>query len=30
MLKMKGYDAASAFVERHSRILERQSREIPD
>jgi len=30
MLKMKGYDAASAFMERHSRILERQSREIPD
>lgn len=30
MLKMKGYDAASAFIERHSRILERQSREKSD
>jgi HPr kinase/phosphorylase len=28
MLKMKGYDAASAFIERHSRILQRQNREI--
>jgi HPr kinase/phosphorylase len=25
MLKMKGYDAASAFIERHSRMLQRQS-----
>ncbi len=30
MLKMKGYDAASAFIERHSRILERQNRDTPD
>ena len=30
MLKMKGYDAASAFIERHSRILERQNRDAPD
>jgi HPr kinase/phosphorylase len=28
MLKMKGYDAASAFIERHSMILQRQHREI--
>ncbi len=28
MLKMKGFDAASEFIERHSRILERQSRGI--
>jgi len=28
MLKMKGYDAASAFIERHSRILQRQNRDI--
>ena len=28
MLKMKGYDAASAFIERHSPILQRQNREI--
>jgi len=28
MLKMKGYDAASAFIERHSQILQRQNREI--
>ncbi len=28
MLKMKGYDAASAFIERHSMILQRQNREI--
>ncbi len=28
MLKMKGYDAASAFVERHSRILSRKEQEI--
>jgi HPr kinase/phosphorylase len=28
MLKMKGYDAASAFIERHSLILQRQNREI--
>jgi len=27
MLKMKGYDAASAFIERHTRILEKQSQE---
>jgi HPr kinase/phosphorylase len=26
MLKMKGYDAASEFIERHSRILQRQNR----
>jgi HPr kinase/phosphorylase len=25
MLKMKGYDAASAFIERHARLLRRQS-----
>ena len=30
MLKMKGYDAASAFIERHSRLLERREREIGD
>jgi HPr kinase/phosphorylase len=30
MLKMKGYDAASAFIERHARLLERQNIEIPD
>lgn len=28
MLKMKGYDAASEFIERHSRILHRQNRGI--
>jgi HPr kinase/phosphorylase len=28
MLKMKGYNAASSFIERHSRILRRQSRKI--
>ena len=27
MLKMKGYDAATAFVERHSRILRRNQRD---
>lgn len=30
MLKMKGYDAASAFIERHSRLLQRQSRDLAD
>ena len=25
MLKMKGYDAASAFIERHSRLIQRQT-----
>jgi HPr kinase/phosphorylase len=30
MLKMKGYDAASAFIERHSRILQRQNRDNKD
>jgi len=30
MLKMKGYDAASTFIERHSRILERHNRDIDD
>ncbi|MBT8049260.1 MAG: HPr(Ser) kinase/phosphatase [Xanthomonadales bacterium] len=30
MLKMKGYDAASSFIERHSRILRRQNRKIAD
>ena len=30
MLKMKGYDAASEFIERHSRILQRASRSIDD
>ena len=30
MLKMKGYDAASAFIERHSRLLQRQSRGMSD
>ena len=28
MLKMKGYDAASAFIERHSRLLSRKEREL--
>jgi HPr kinase/phosphorylase len=28
MLKMKGFDAASEFIERHSRILQRQNRDI--
>lgn len=28
MLKMKGYDAASAFIERHSRLLQRQTRQL--
>ena len=28
MLKMKGYDAASAFVERHSRILQRSDEDL--
>lgn len=28
MLKMKGYDAASAFVERHARILGRSERDL--
>ena len=28
MLKMKGYDAAAVFIERHSRILQRQNRDI--
>ena len=28
MLKMKGYDAASAFIERHSRILQRKNQGI--
>lgn len=27
MLKMKGYDAASEFIQRHSRILQRQSQD---
>lgn len=30
MLKMKGYDAASAFIERHSRLLQRQARSLND
>ena len=30
MLKMKGYDAAEAFIERHSRILQRQNQDISD
>ena len=30
MLKMKGFDAASEFIERHSRILQRQNRGIRD
>jgi HPr kinase/phosphorylase len=30
MLKMKGYDAAIAFIERHNRILERHNRNMPD
>lgn len=30
MLKMKGYDAASEFLERHSRILQRQNRKLGD
>ncbi len=28
MLRMKGYDAASEFIERHSRILQRANRDI--
>jgi HPr kinase/phosphorylase len=28
MLKMKGYDAASAFIERHSRMLQRQTEDL--
>jgi HPr kinase/phosphorylase len=28
MLKMKGYDATSAFIERHSRILKRNQRDL--
>jgi HPr kinase/phosphorylase len=28
MLKMKGYDAASVFIERHSRLLQRNSRDL--
>ena len=27
MLKAKGYNAASEFIERHSRLLQKQSRE---
>ena len=30
MLKMKGYDAASEFIERHSRILQRHNRDTSD
>jgi len=30
MLKMKGYDAASAFIERHSRLLQQQNRKPGD
>jgi HPr kinase/phosphorylase len=30
MLKMKGYDAASAFIERHTRILRRKQRGLKD
>lgn len=30
MLKMKGYDAANAFIERHARILEQKNRKLPD
>lgn len=30
MLKMKGYDSASEFIERHSRILQRQNRDSSD
>lgn len=30
MLKMKGFDAASEFIERHSRILQRQNRGFRD
>jgi HPr kinase/phosphorylase len=30
MLKMKGYDAASAFIERHSRLLRRQTEGTKD
>jgi len=30
MLKMKGYDAASEFIERHSRILLRHNRSLKD
>ena len=28
MLKMKGYDAASAFIERHSRLIQRQTPDL--
>jgi HPr kinase/phosphorylase len=30
MLKMKGYDASSAFIERHNQILRRQQRSMED
>lgn len=30
MLKMKGYDAASAFIERHTRIMRRNQRDLKD
>jgi serine kinase of HPr protein (carbohydrate metabolism regulator) len=30
MLKMKGFDAAAAFIERHSRLLSGQSGGIKD
>ena len=30
MLKMKGFDAASEFIQRHSRILQRQNRGLKD
>ncbi len=30
MLKMKGYDAASAFIERHTRIMRRNQRGLKD
>ena len=30
MLRMKGYDASSAFIERHTRLLRRQARSLGD
>lgn len=30
MLKAKGYNAASEFIERHSRLMQRQSREVEE
>lgn len=30
MLKMRGYDAATAFINRHSRLMQRQARDLAD